>query len=42
MEGVQVFVEELLDRFSDPQPSLSEMDLGVRKDGQNPLMVSFV
>ncbi|KAF8520501.1 glycoside hydrolase family 13 protein [Gautieria morchelliformis] len=41
MEGVQVFVEELLDRFSDPQPSLSGMDLGVREDGQNPLMIQF-
>ena len=38
MESVQVFVENVLDRFRDPPPSLSGMDLG--NDGQNSLMVS--
>ncbi|KAF8508526.1 glycoside hydrolase family 13 protein [Hysterangium stoloniferum] len=41
MENFQVIVEKTLDRFRSPAPSLPKMDLGVRGDGKNPLMIQF-
>jgi len=41
MESIQVFLEETIDRFRRPAPSLPKMDLGIRDNGQNPLMVSL-
>ena len=40
MESVQVFIEEIINQFRRPSPSLPRMDLGQRDDYQNPLMVS--
>ncbi|KAF8575962.1 glycoside hydrolase family 13 protein [Ramaria rubella] len=41
MEDAKVFVEDAINCCRNPAPSLPRMDLGVREEGQNPLMIQF-